>query len=36
MQLLYQNVEDLTELLDEPFEAVCMDLVLPVWSAIKN
>ena len=36
MQLLYQNIEDLTELLDEPFEAVCMDLVLPVWSAIKN
>jgi exodeoxyribonuclease V gamma subunit len=28
---LYQNVEDLTELLDDEFEKQCNTLILPVW-----
>ncbi|MEE9337528.1 MAG: exodeoxyribonuclease V subunit gamma, partial [Methylococcaceae bacterium] len=31
---LYQNVEDLTELLNENFETHCENLILPAWEAV--
>ena len=36
MQLLYQNVGDLSELLNGAFERQCEDLILPVWDAVKR
>ncbi len=36
LQLLYQNIEDLSELLDTTFEQQCNDLILPVWEALKK
>lgn len=36
LRQLYQNVEDLTELLDHEFESLCVDLVLPVWEGIQG
>lgn len=32
---LYQNVEDLTALLNEDFETQCKNLILPAWEAIQ-
>ncbi|MCK5478141.1 MAG: exodeoxyribonuclease V subunit gamma [Methylococcales bacterium] len=36
LRQLYQNVEDLTELLNQGFESLCVDLVLPVWEGIQE
>lgn len=36
LQQLYQNVEPLTELLNEDFETYCNDLLLGVWEVIKT
>ncbi len=33
---LYQNVEDLTELLNEEFKAQCNGLILPVWEEVQK
>lgn len=36
LQQLYQNVDPLTELLNNDFEAYCNDLLLDVWEAVKK
>jgi len=36
LQLLYQNIDDLTALLDQSFAQQCDDLILPVWAGLKN
>ena len=36
LQQLYQNVDDLTELLNQDFEDYCNDLLLPIWEAAKK
>ena len=36
MQQLYQNVEDLTTLLNQDFESVCHKLILPAWEEING
>lgn len=36
LQQLYENVEDLTELLNEDFEAQCNRFVFPVWQAVQE
>ena len=36
LQQLYQNVEDLTELLNEGFEELCNNLILPVWQSTQD
>jgi len=36
LQLLYQNIADLSELLNDSFESQCHDLLLPVWEAINK
>jgi len=36
LQLLYQNITDLNQLLDDSFERQCNELLLPVWNAIKH
>lgn len=35
LQQLYQNVEDLTELLNDAFETQCKNLILPVWESVQ-
>jgi len=35
LQLLYQNIEDLSELLDTVFEQQCDNLILPAWEALQ-
>jgi exodeoxyribonuclease V gamma subunit len=32
---LYQNSEDMTEMLNEDFETLCQDLILPVWESVQ-
>lgn len=33
---LYQNIEDLTELLNQEFEVQCNDIILPAWEATQE
>lgn len=35
-QQLYQNVEDLTTLLNQDFESLCLNLILPTWEEING
>ena len=35
LQQLYQNVEDLSKLLNTDFENQCTELILPVWQAVN-
>ncbi len=36
LQLLYQNIDDFSELLNDNFEKQCNDLILPVWELLKT
>ncbi len=36
LYLLYQNENDLSEILDNSFESQCLDLLLPVWAELNN
>ncbi len=36
LQLLYKNMTDLSELLDNKFETQCNNLIFPVWESIKE
>ena len=36
MQQLYQNVEDLTTLLNQGFESLCRNLILPAWEDVNG
>jgi len=36
LQLLYKNMTDFSELLNDDFEAQCNDLIFPAWELIKK
>lgn len=35
MRQLYQNIDDVTEVLNTDFETQCRDLILPIWKAVQ-
>jgi len=35
MRQLYQNIEPVTEILNADFEALCQQLLLPVWEQLQ-
>ena len=36
LQQLYQNIDDLSELLNDDFEQLCNELILPVWEHVNH